>query len=84
MQPVGIYPKKYEWAGTSLHLQGIQSAHIAGDCSLWVRAATIDFDDGAWECQVTASDFTTQDALTSSPVQLVVRGMFNPHTHTHF
>lgn len=28
-----------------------------------------------WECQVTASDFTTQDALTSQPVRLVVRGM---------
>lgn len=41
-----------------------------------MRAATIDFDDGAWECQVTASDFTTQDALTSQPVQLVVRGKF--------
>lgn len=27
-----------------------------------------------WECQVTASDFTTQDALTSQPVRLVVRG----------
>lgn len=49
---------------------------VGGDCSLWVRAATIDFDDGAWECQVTASDFTTQDALTSQPVQLVVRGKF--------
>lgn len=74
VQPVGIYPKKYEWAGTPLHLQGI---HSGGDCSLMVRAATIDFDDGAWECQVTASDFTTQDALTSEPIQLVVRGESN-------
>lgn len=74
LQPVGIYPKKYEWAGTPLHLQGIHSPNLGGDCSLMVRAATIDFDDGAWECQVTASDFTTQDALTSEPVQLVVRG----------
>lgn len=56
--------KKYEWAGTQ----------EAGDCSLWIRAATLEFDDGEWECQVTASDFTTQDALTSSPVRLVVRG----------
>lgn len=55
----------------------MQPQHIGGDCSLWIRAATIDFDDGAWECQVTASDFTTQDALTSAPVQLVVRGKFN-------
>ncbi|XP_039948515.1 LOW QUALITY PROTEIN: uncharacterized protein LOC120766854 [Bactrocera tryoni] len=46
---------------------------IGGDCSLWIRSATLDFDDGLWECQVTASDFTTQDALTSQPVRLVVR-----------
>lgn len=77
LQPVGIYPKKYEWAGTTSYgMPGVPSQHIGGDCSLWVRAATIDFDDGAWECQVTASDFTTQDALTSQPIQLVVRGKF--------
>ncbi|XP_021939888.1 hemicentin-1 isoform X3 [Zootermopsis nevadensis] len=62
-KPVGIYHKKYEWAGVQ----------DSGDCSLWVRAATLEFDNGEWECQVTASDFTTQDALTSSPVRLVVR-----------
>lgn len=73
---MGIYPKKYEWAGTSSYGTLAGMSHIGGDCSLWVRAATIDFDDGAWECQVTASDFTTQDALTSQPVQLVVRGKF--------
>lgn len=67
-QPVGIYPKKYEWAA---HLH---SSHLNGDCSLWIRSATLEFDDGVWECQVTASDFTAQDALTSKPVRLVVRG----------
>lgn len=74
-KPVGIYPKKYEWASQ----YGIgQSTHIGGDCSLWVRAAQLEFDDGLWECQVTASDFTTQDALTSQPVRLVVRGKLIP------
>lgn len=74
---MGIYPKKYEWAGTTSYgMPGMPSQHIGGDCSLWVRSATIDFDDGAWECQVTASDFTTQDALTSQPVQLVVRSKY--------
>ncbi|XP_065093433.1 uncharacterized protein LOC135714094, partial [Ochlerotatus camptorhynchus] len=69
-KPVGIYLKKYEWASQ----YGIgQTTHIGGDCSLWVRAAQLEFDDGLWECQVTASDFTTQDALTSQPVRLVVR-----------
>lgn len=58
-------------------MQIMHAPPIGGDCSLWVRSATIDFDDGAWECQVTASDFTTQDALTSAPVQLVVRGKWN-------
>lgn len=77
---MGIYPKKYEWAGTSSYGTLAGMSHIGGDCSLWVRAATIDFDDGAWECQVTASDFTTQDALTSQPVQLVVRGKFHVKT----
>ncbi|XP_037954318.1 synaptogenesis protein syg-1-like [Teleopsis dalmanni] len=79
-KPVGIYAKKYEWAarpssgsnGLSLDLHP-PPMQIGGDCSLWIRSATLDFDDGLWECQVTASDFTTQDALTSQPVRLVVR-----------
>lgn len=65
-QPVGMYLHKYEWSGS----------HEAGDCSLLIRVAQLEFDDGFWECQVTASDFTTQDALTSQPVRLVVRGKF--------
>uniref|UniRef100_A0A1B0AC74 Ig-like domain-containing protein n=1 Tax=Glossina pallidipes TaxID=7398 RepID=A0A1B0AC74_GLOPL len=81
LKPVGIYAKKYEWAarpstpsGGSLHLDlHPPPMQIGGDCSLWIRSATLDFDDGLWECQVTASDFTTQDALTSQPVRLVVR-----------
>lgn len=72
-KPVGLYPKKYEWAsGSTTTLMGIQST--SGDCSIWIRGATLEFDDGTWECQVTASDFTSQDALTSQPVRLVVRG----------
>lgn len=63
-QPVGMYKDKYEWAGSQ----------ELGDCSIWIRSAQLQFDDGIWECQVTASDFHTQDALTSHPVRLVVRG----------
>ncbi|CAH1372543.1 unnamed protein product [Tenebrio molitor] len=63
-KPMGMYPHKYEWASGSQE---------NGDCSIWVRAAQLEFDDGNWECQVTASDFHTQDALTSLPVHLVVR-----------
>lgn len=61
--------------GNVLHLDlHPPPVQLGGDCSLWIRSATLDFDDGLWECQVTASDFTTQDALTSQPVRLVVRG----------
>lgn len=63
-KPMGMYPHKYEWASPNQQ---------NGDCSIWVRAAQLEFDDGSWECQVTASDFHTQDALTSHPVRLVVR-----------
>jgi len=81
-QPVGIYPKKYEWAARPSSSSGVlhldlhppPPMQIGGDCSLWIRSATLDFDDGLWECQVTASEFTAQDALTSQPVRLVVRG----------
>lgn len=79
---MGIYLKKYEWAARPLGGNGAlhldlhppPPMQIGGDCSLWIRSATLDFDDGLWECQVTASDFTAQDALTSQPVRLVVRG----------
>lgn len=59
-----MHLKKYEWVGSP----------DIGDCSLWVRSAALEFDDGLWQCQVTASDFTTQDALASEPARLVVRG----------
>ncbi|KAJ8679689.1 hypothetical protein QAD02_015476 [Eretmocerus hayati] len=62
-RPVGIHPDKYEWAGGGLN----------GDCSLIVKRASLEFDDGLWECQVTPGDFTRQDALTSAPARLLVR-----------
>ncbi|XP_066601564.1 kin of IRRE-like protein 3 isoform X3 [Prorops nasuta] len=58
-----MHLKKYEWVGSP----------DMGDCSVWIRSATLEFDDGLWQCQVTASDFTTQDALASEPARLVVR-----------
>ncbi|KAF4518685.1 hypothetical protein B566_EDAN002720 [Ephemera danica] len=75
--PVGMYPRKYEWvAGTtggSSMDPGPPAAPPGGDCSIIIRSASLEFDDGEWECQVTSSDFATQDALTSAPVRLVVR-----------
>lgn len=51
-QPVGIYRGKYEWAN--------ENSPVGGDCSLWVRAATLQLDDGQWQCQVTASNYDVQ------------------------
>lgn len=68
LQPIGMHLKKYEWVGSP----------DVGDCSLLVRSATLEFDDGLWQCQVTASDFTAQDALASEPARLVVRGINFP------
>jgi hypothetical protein len=62
-KPVGMHPDKYEW------VRGRGS-----DCSLLIRRASLDFDDGFWECQVTPGDFTRQDALTSLNSRLLVRG----------
>ncbi|KAI5635790.1 immunoglobulin domain-containing protein [Phthorimaea operculella] len=65
MEPVGIYRGKYEWAN--------ENSPTGGDCSLWVRAATLQLDDGQWQCQVTASNYDVQDALSSPPAALAVR-----------
>lgn len=62
-KPVGMHPDKYEWASGR-----------GSDCTLLIRRASLDFDDGYWECQVTSGDFTRQDALTSLPSRLLVRG----------
>ncbi|QQP57352.1 Uncharacterized protein FKW44_002301, partial [Caligus rogercresseyi] len=43
------------------------------DCSLRVLNSSIEFDDGIWQCQVTASSFSDKDALISRGAQLVVR-----------
>ncbi|XP_049873689.1 irregular chiasm C-roughest protein isoform X2 [Pectinophora gossypiella] len=65
-KPVGIYRGKYEWANED-------SPVGRADCSLWVRAATLQLDDGQWQCQVTASNYDVQDALSSPPAALAVR-----------
>ena len=62
--PVGIYEGKYEWVGRPEE----------GECSLRVRSATMEFDNGVWQCQVTASDFKQRDTLVSDGAELVVRG----------
>jgi hypothetical protein len=62
--PVGLYSGKYEMNGS------VES----GDCGLSILGASIEYDNGVWQCQVTASDFKQKDTLISEGAQLVVRG----------
>ena len=62
--PVGMYPTKYEWAGSPED----------GDCSLRILDASLEFDDGVWQCQVTPTSFLFKDSLISEGAELVVRG----------
>ena len=64
--PVGMYLEKYDWAKID---------EVAdGDCSLRVSNASYEYDNGIWQCQVTASNFTQKDTLISDGAKLVVRG----------
>jgi len=62
-KPVGMYPGKYSLAQLG----------TAGDCSLTISSVDLRLDDGEWECQVTSTSFTTQDALASSSTRLTVQ-----------
>ena len=62
--PVGMYPTKYEWAGSP----------EKGDCSIKILDANLEYDDGVWQCQVTPSSFQSKDSLISEGAELVVRG----------
>ena len=61
--PVGLFPDKYEMAGDV----------GAGNCSLLILDASAEYDDGVWQCQVTASNFRRGDSLISEGAELVVR-----------
>ena len=61
--PVRMQEGKYEWSGQ----------REAGDCSIRILKANLAYDDGLWECQVSQSSYQTNDGLSSSPAQLVVR-----------
>lgn len=52
---MGTHAGKYEWAG------GAAGGSGGGeDCSLWIRSASLQLDDGLWQCQVTASSYDAQ------------------------
>ena len=61
--PVGIFEDKYEWAGNL----------DEGNCSLAILDASSEYDDGVWQCQVTASNFKEGDSLISEGAEVVVR-----------
>ena len=44
---LGMFRGKYEWAGD----------RGSGDCSLLVRDADTEWDDGSWQCSVSPSKF---------------------------
>ena len=46
-RPIGMFRNKYEWAGD----------RGQGDCSLLVRDADTEWDDGNWQCSVSPSKF---------------------------
>jgi len=61
--PVGIFKDKYEWAGDL----------SSGNCSLRILDSSSEYDDGVWQCQVTASNFKEGDSLISEGGEVVVR-----------
>ena len=63
-KPVGMFDGKYEMRG---NMEG-------GNCSLTLYTVDLRIDDGAWQCQVTASNVTSQDALVSRLAKLTVQG----------
>jgi len=63
-KPVGLFPGKYSLPTSSSHL---------GDCSLTIASVDVRLDDGAWNCQVTSSNISLQDALVSRPAYLTVQ-----------
>ncbi|CAB0033533.1 unnamed protein product [Trichogramma brassicae] len=70
---LGMVHDKYEWDHGD-----------AGECSLVIKRASLDYDDGLWECQVTPGDFVKQDGLRSPPARLLVRGKRDTFIHLLF
>lgn len=68
--PIAAFAGKYEWAGDQ----------SKGDCSLRILQANLEYDNGGWVCQVTATSFKEKDTLISHPANLVVRA---PPTSVH-
>ena len=59
--PVGLFPHKYRMIGGE-----------GGDCSLEISDARLEWDDGLWQCQVSASNIVLSDSLISPEARLTV------------
>jgi len=62
-KPVGLFQGKYS----------LSSEAEGGDCSLTIAGVDLRLDDGEWQCQVTSSSISSQDALVSQPARLTVQ-----------
>ena len=69
-KPVGLFSGKYSLPA---------SATQPGDCSLTIARVDLMLDDGEWQCQVTSSNISYQDALASTPAILTVQGRSSCH-----
>ena len=63
-KPVGLFPGKYS----------LPPSTQLGNCSLLISQVELLLDDGEWQCQVTSSNISYQDALASSLAVLTVQG----------
>ena len=70
-KPVGLFPEKYS----------LPTPMIAGNCSLTISGVDLVLDDGEWQCQVTSSNITYQDALASTHAVLSVQGRSSLYHH---
>ena len=69
--PVGLYPDKYTWRTNGDN--GDWRTHgVDGDCSLVIHDASPAYDDGEWQCQVSAGNIAEADILISNPASLIV------------
>ena len=63
-KPVGMFDGKYEMRGD----------REGGACSITVSSVDLKIDDGGWQCQVTATNISSGDALVSQLARLTVQG----------
>lgn len=64
-KPVMLQPGKYEWM-----------TNRDGDCTLLIKKASLDLDDGYWICQISSTKFKPDNSFKAFSSQLLVIGEF--------